>query len=57
MCDQPLVLMWVRLWYSIFEVQFEVLAAQGAFSVVLDQGKQAGKVQVWRQVEVHVGPV
>lgn len=46
--------MWIGLWYSVSEAQFKVLAAQRFFSVVLDQGVHAGKVQVWCQVEVSV---
>lgn len=49
--------MWVGLWYSVSEAQFKVLAAQWIFSVVLDQGVHAGKVQVWRQEEVRVSPL
>jgi len=47
----------VRLSYSISEAHLEVLAAQRAFSVVLDQRVHAGKVQVWSQEEVSVCPL
>lgn len=49
--------MWVGLWYSISEAQLKVLAAQRSFSVVLDEGVHAGKVQVWCQVVVSVWPL
>lgn len=46
--------MWVGWRHSISETQLEVLAAQRVLSVVLDQGNQAGKVQVGRQEIVRV---
>lgn len=48
-CHTPLVEMWIGLWHSISETQLEIMAAQRVLSVVLDQGTQAGKVQVSRQ--------
>lgn len=47
--DRPFIEVWAGLGYSIGETQLKVLAAQRALSVVLDQGNQAGKVQVRRQ--------
>lgn len=41
--------MWAALRYSISEAQLEILAAQRVLLVVLDQGIQAGEVQVSRQ--------
>lgn len=49
--------MWVGLWDSVSEAQFKVLATQWIFSVVLNQGEHARKVQVWCQEEVCVSPL
>lgn len=48
-CDRPFVEVWAALRYSIGEAQLEIVAAQRVLPVVLDQGNQAGKVQVSRQ--------
>lgn len=47
--DRPFVEVWAGLRHSVGETQLEVVAAQRVLSVVLDQGNQAGKVQVGRQ--------
>lgn len=50
--DRPFVEMGAGLRHGVGEAQLEVLAAQRVLPVVLDQGDQAGKVQVGRQVIV-----
>lgn len=42
----------VELRHSVGETQLEVVAAKRVVSVVLDEGGQAGEVQVGRQVVV-----
>lgn len=49
--------MWVGFRHSVREAQFKVLAAKRVFSVVLNQGVHAGKVQVWRQEVESVCPL
>lgn len=51
-CHRPFVEMRVELRHSVGETQLEVVAAKRVVSVVLDEGGQAGKVQVGRQVVV-----
>lgn len=57
MCDRPFVEMRAGLRHSVGETQLEILAAQRVLPVVLDEGNQAGKVQVGCQKVVGASPL
>lgn len=50
--DEPFVLVRLDQRYDVSKAQLEVLASQWVLTVVLDQRRQAGKVEVGREKEV-----